>query len=773
MFLFMLLSQILACSDQNCLECNQPTICTACVSSLILSNNECVSSCPSNYYPDTINNVRQCLKCNDKCLECFNGSPTGCTKCMKPLRLMCGNCIDSEIDSECYDCSSQCITCFGRTSSECYLCKIPNFLSPVNNSCQLTCDFPLYGDLNDFQCKNFCPSGTYGQPFTRQCLPNCPDPYFKNELKTDCVKECPKGTYSQDRSCLLCNITCETCFGGESTDCIYCNTGFYMNNQLCGQCDSKQYSNNQTRTCVDYLTYSLNILEAYDSTIVFEISFSSSINPDTLDIISQINVQDIDSSQYSMTLSSVQDDQFFIITLDFDISHKITQISCNFTNNIMNEIQTPILQSSAIQNLQIPAQFIPPEEEAYSKEVNTYLIISYLSYFCFLFLLCLILRTQRRMFYLIINNLQFIQVMIFINFTFSTLTLNSLKLLDIVNLRRIPALGISEDGIIIYFFNTPIYNQIPNNNLLYNAGYYYNFIANGGIQILGILLIFWLIWIISYILHNLYQINNKIETLKIYRTMHEGSNDLLVRIHEFLYFPLILISILQLWGYDFSSDINIASFVLSIVTILYYLLYFRSVYKSQFLDLDQQELENKYFTFFSDFKQSNEIKKNQEFINYFLKTIIACSLILLNNYPYIQFSISFTFIVLYFLLLIQKRPYLRNIMNYSAIFGYLIIIGLYITIIVSEVEYQAQINNIAITKENVHRQYNFGLSFMILIQIILGFFAITFSYNKFQDYLKFLDKKPDWGKNFLQKMEKILFSDKIQEVEMGNMSFNN
>jgi len=53
--------------------------------------------------------------------------------------------------------------------------------------------------------------------------------------------------------------------------------------------------------------------------------------------------------------------------------------------------------------------------------------------------------------------------------------------LDIVNLRRIPALGISYDGTILYFFNTPIYNQIPNNNFLYNAGYYYNFIANGGI----------------------------------------------------------------------------------------------------------------------------------------------------------------------------------------------------------------------------------------------------------------------------------------------------
>ncbi|CAK87392.1 unnamed protein product (macronuclear) [Paramecium tetraurelia] len=773
MFLFILLSYALACSDQNCVECNQPTICTACVSPLILSNNQCVFNCPSNYYPDIVNNVRQCLKCNDKCLECFDGSPSGCTKCMKPLRLMCGNCIDSVADSGCSDCSSQCITCFGRTSSECYLCKLPNFHSPNTDSCELICEYPLYGDVNDFQCKNFCPQGTYGQPITRQCLPNCPDPYFKNELKTNCVKECPMGTYPQDKSCLTCHTTCETCSGGKSTDCIFCKEGYFMYNQQCGYCENLQYSNNETRTCVDFITYSLNILEAHDSTIVFEISFSSGINPDTLDLKSQIDVMNIDSSQYQMTLSSVQDDQFFVITLDFDISHRNTQISCNFTNNIMNENNTPILLSTAVQNLEIPAQFIPPNQEANSNTINTYMIISYLSYFCFLFLLCLLLRTQRRMFYLIINTLQFIQVMIFINFTFSTLTLNSLQLLDVVNLRRIPALGISYDGTSLHFFNTPIYNQIPNNNFLYNAGYYYNFIANGGIQILGILIIFWIIWAISFILHNFILINNKIETLKFYRTMLEGSSDLLVRVNEFLYFPLILISILQLWGYDFSSDINIASFVLSIVTILYYLIYFRSVYKSQFLDIDQQEMENKYFTFFADFKQSNEIKKNYEFINYFLKSSTACSLILLNNFPFVQFSISFSLISLYFILLIQRRPYLRNIMNYSAIFGYLIIIGLYITSIISEIEYQSKINDIAITNNYVEKQYIFGLSFMILIQIVLGFYAITFSYNKFQDYLKFLDKKPDWGKSFLQKMEKFMFSDKIQEVEMGNISLTN
>lgn len=100
-------------------------------------------------------------------------------------------------------------------------------------------------------------------------------------------------------------------------------------------------------------------------------------------------------------------------------------------------------------------------------------------------------------------------------------------------------------------------------------------------------------------------------------------------------------------------------------------------------------MENKYFTFFSDFNQLNYIKKNYEFINYFMKTSIACSLILLNNFPYIQFSISLTLIVLNFILLILRRPYLRDIMNYSAIFGYLIIVGLYTSTIVSEVEYHA------------------------------------------------------------------------------------
>ena len=42
--------------------------------------------------------------------------------------------------------------------------------------------------------------------------------------------KCPIGTYSSDKSCLICHATCETCSNGKSTDCIFCKEGYYMNN---------------------------------------------------------------------------------------------------------------------------------------------------------------------------------------------------------------------------------------------------------------------------------------------------------------------------------------------------------------------------------------------------------------------------------------------------------------------------------------------------------------------------------------------------------------
>lgn len=45
---------------------------------------------------------------------------------------------------------------------------------------------------------------------------------------------------------------------------------------------------------------------------------------------------------------------------------------------------------------------------------------------------------------------------------------------------------------------------------------------------------------------------------------------------------------------------------------------------------------------------------------------------------------------------------------------------------------------------------------------------MAYAYSKIADTIKFLDKKPDWGRGCLKKLEKFFFSDKVQEIELQN-----
>lgn len=244
------------------------------------------------------------------------------------------------------------------------------------------------------------------------------------------------------------------------------------------------------------------------------------------------------------------------------------------------------------------------------------------------------------MFFLIYQNLQSIQFTILLNFTFATLTYESLDLLGILNFKQLAELGTSTSGTEIDYFGSTIDNQFPTNNFYLQADYYFSFLANGGANLMGLILLSWLFWVIAYVGHQVFQIKNTADKAQIFKTMHDFTNQLLVRIHEVCFQPIATIFLLQMWGANFDSRINIASFILAILSALYYLLYLKSVYNSQFED--QQEEGNKYHYFFADFKQANDFKKNFQFVIYAFKLFFVACLILLNNYPYVQFSLAFS-----------------------------------------------------------------------------------------------------------------------------------
>lgn len=78
--------------NNNCTSCNSLQICTSCISSLVLSGQSCVSSCPSSN--PVINNARQCSSCLDpSCVTC-NGS-NYCFQCFYPTIFFQGVCLTS------------------------------------------------------------------------------------------------------------------------------------------------------------------------------------------------------------------------------------------------------------------------------------------------------------------------------------------------------------------------------------------------------------------------------------------------------------------------------------------------------------------------------------------------------------------------------------------------------------------------------------------------------------------------------------------------------
>ena len=47
------------------------------------------------------------------------------------------------------------------------------------------------------------------------------------------------------------------CIGPNENDCTYCANGYYMNDGICGICSNTKYSNNLSRTCNEYLSFTV------------------------------------------------------------------------------------------------------------------------------------------------------------------------------------------------------------------------------------------------------------------------------------------------------------------------------------------------------------------------------------------------------------------------------------------------------------------------------------------------------------------------------------
>ncbi|EAR89540.2 EGF-like domain protein (macronuclear) [Tetrahymena thermophila SB210] len=260
-------NQIYDPSNQSCVNCNpscltcqglgsQLNTCLSCQTPLILYNSQCLSSCPSQMYYDSVS--KTCQQCNPSCLQC-QGTSTACTSCIPPLVAQGGTCVCGNglymKDGKCYDscppgtfrnndkmtcdtCDISCLNCRSSGSGSCINCA-PGYQLNQSGLCILICPASQYADSGNIKCipcPPFCAACTNPLNctsclppmlfFNSQCIPSCP-PGFSNHFGI-CI---PNG--SCDNSCIKCD---------QKGNCIQCPDGQYIQGKVCvSDCSSGYY----------------------------------------------------------------------------------------------------------------------------------------------------------------------------------------------------------------------------------------------------------------------------------------------------------------------------------------------------------------------------------------------------------------------------------------------------------------------------------------------------------------------------------------------------
>lgn len=162
-------------------------------------------------------------KSSTSCVKCFNG----CHVCSSDPRV-CLDCGDYKylLNNICYSCTDNCVKCTSTGCTSCevgYLvssdgtCKTPNIDGCVSYTAAITCQIC---DLN-YNLVNG----------------NCELSIACNANKT--CENCKYNYYLSNRTCLLCPTiaNCNSCNVIDSTKCIDCATGYYLNSaSICTAC---------------------------------------------------------------------------------------------------------------------------------------------------------------------------------------------------------------------------------------------------------------------------------------------------------------------------------------------------------------------------------------------------------------------------------------------------------------------------------------------------------------------------------------------------------
>ncbi|KAL4508482.1 hypothetical protein ABPG72_003786 [Tetrahymena utriculariae] len=256
--------------DSTCLACGQynPIFCTACFCSPALNQtnqwceqnqnkamvffhkNQCLTVCPLENGVQLYGN-RKTMTCNPSCEPGY---------------------YPSNQNFECTKCDPSCALCTGpNPQTDCQACAPGYFKSTTVNGCFTYCSSTEYKDTPSNSCITCNPACQQCTgPSTNQCITcnptdyqlntrcyqQCPKPYWGRQVDgvLTCLSNCYPGEYGDIydplRTCKQCNSQCQSCYGGQNSQCYSCSSTYYLLFTTCDQCPISYYGDGNSRKCV-------------------------------------------------------------------------------------------------------------------------------------------------------------------------------------------------------------------------------------------------------------------------------------------------------------------------------------------------------------------------------------------------------------------------------------------------------------------------------------------------------------------------------------------